>query len=1339
MSKRWVLSIGVALLALFVALQLILQSRYLSDKAKSLVESELKEALGQDVEIGKVSLRLVPTAFIVTDISFKAGVPDRPASLRAKEVRIAFSPASFFTETFLIQEIEILSPELLVSAPRPGDPPFEIKTKKKKGAPSAPSIVIRSIAVKSGSLRFKGENVLKEASFSDLDFTIRPNLEMNRFEIELDGKGGAFAIEDFKGEIDRLDGELIVQGEEIVIKRGKISVAQGSLLADGTITLSEDAQLNLSIDLRHRLEAMDLEGFATERAPFLKDNKLAGEIAFIGRVSGQYPDLLIKGAAVFPEISLNGEVGGALTTDLSFENGRLSLRAMQGKLFSGTLEGEVEIAILVPTDTGTDANETPEIRHPLSANLHYADLPLYPLEKILAQSGPGEKTFLKGLFATGDIQVKGDFAPEKAKAEGSITITRDALFSPPLPAEASALQKLFTLFQEGDAQWRWSGTQLSIEKGTLLFPDTRLAVEATWGPQEGLIAETALESDEIAKVAETFHIPLSGYTKVAGALTYLEGQPTFRGNILLERAAFNQVPVKTLSSSIVVQGKRIAFTQGILNGDSNPTKDNKGTLPSDYRFLGDLDLETPAEPHYDFKVKVLSGDPQEIFRYFHLSIPLYTLARGHLSIEGRGADFSVKGPLSVSKGTLYGERFQSGRVDLEINHNEVILENVFLERRDSRLEGKGAIDYHLNYRLALKGRKLRIQETRFLKNSFPELSGQVALTISGKGSFEAPQMSFEGTVTSLRYGALENLDGEIKAEWEKGAVQVSLRFQDPDFSATGEVLLEPDHPFSFQSRFAGFQFDPFFKKYLSGDAAEISLSASGELSGSGKFTQLAQLNLAGTFTELSAGFGDYQLENDGPLSVVAQDGTFVFDKTRFKGNNTSLVFNGSLSLMKRWDLLINGEADLKLITFFTQEITSANGKVILDLAITDQWQSPHVFGQLKLNDGKIRTATLSQNIHIVSLTALFNERQLVLETFEGKLGSGYFRVSGKAALRGFGIETFGVLAQLEDARINLAVDLPATVDGDLFFKKEAKTQTLKGDLRIKKLIYEKKVDLPSLIKDFQKKGRSGVAAEMPLIGRTELNIHLSGDNGVQIANNIAQVPLGVDLLIKGTFDAPQLIGRIDASQGTVVFRNTTFRLLSGSVDFLDPNKIDPTFDLAAKTEVRSEVTKRNYKVDLLMSGTLSQITLSLSSFPSLPKDDILALLATGKTYADLETIRGGAGAEAGDFAVDQFLGGTVNQLTGFVERPVEELTGTRLRVDPYLNGANARTSSGTRLTAERHLLNERVLVIYSTTLDPTEEDLIRMIYEINKNISLVGNRDDTGQIGGDIRFRFEFR
>jgi hypothetical protein len=39
----------------------------------------------------------------------------------------------------------------------------------------------------------------------------------------------------------------------------------------------------------------------------------------------------------------------------------------------------------------------------------------------------------------------------------------------------------------------------------------------------------------------------------------------------------------------------------------------------------------------------------------------------------------------------------------------------------------------------------------------------------------------------------------------------------------------------------------------------------------------------------------------------------------------------------------------------------------------------------------------------------------------------------------------------------------------------------------------------------------------------------------------------------------------------------------------------------------------------------------------------------------------------------------------------------------------------------------------------SEEQIIKLEYFLGKNISLIGVRDERGILGGDVRFRFEFK
>ena len=46
---------------------------------------------------------------------------------------------------------------------------------------------------------------------------------------------------------------------------------------------------------------------------------------------------------------------------------------------------------------------------------------------------------------------------------------------------------------------------------------------------------------------------------------------------------------------------------------------------------------------------------------------------------------------------------------------------------------------------------------------------------------------------------------------------------------------------------------------------------------------------------------------------------------------------------------------------------------------------------------------------------------------------------------------------------------------------------------------------------------------------------------------------------------------------------------------------------------------------------------------------------------------------------------------------------------------------------------------YSASIGTSEEQVIRLEYILGRNVFLVGERDEQGQVGGDLKFRFEFR
>jgi len=243
--------------------------------------------------------------------------------------------------------------------------------------------------------------------------------------------------------------------------------------------------------------------------------------------------------------------------------------------------------------------------------------------------------------------------------------------------------------------------------------------------------------------------------------------------------------------------------------------------------------------------------------------------------------------------------------------------------------------------------------------------------------------------------------------------------------------------------------------------------------------------------------------------------------------------------------------------------------------------------------------------------------------------------------------------------------------------------------------------------------------------RAGLNIRISGSDNISVDNNIARATVRGDMILKGSISSPVLLGRLESTEGYVYFRNNEFRIIFASADFTDPNRIKPAMNLTA------EATVNGYTIRLNLEGQMDHFNLSLSSDPHLEEVDILALLTVGQVGKQLKGLEGGIGA-----------GEATSFLTGKVQDVLEErlrtITGLdRFQVDPSVSKTTGTV--GPRVTVSKRLIGDKLFVTYTTLVGSTEEQVLKLEYLLDKNISLIGIRDEKASIGGDVKFRFEFK
>ena len=81
---------------------------------------------------------------------------------------------------------------------------------------------------------------------------------------------------------------------------------------------------------------------------------------------------------------------------------------------------------------------------------------------------------------------------------------------------------------------------------------------------------------------------------------------------------------------------------------------------------------------------------------------------------------------------------------------------------------------------------------------------------------------------------------------------------------------------------------------------------------------------------------------------------------------------------------------------------------------------------------------------------------------------------------------------------------------------------------------------------------------------------------LRVENNLARLVASADLQLRGTYDRPLLFGRAEVDRGEVTFEGRRYLVTRGAIDFTNPTRIEPFFDIEAETRVR--VPGQTYRV-----------------------------------------------------------------------------------------------------------------------------------------------------------------
>ncbi|PYT15439.1 MAG: hypothetical protein DMF51_06735, partial [Acidobacteria bacterium] len=424
------------------------------------------------------------------------------------------------------------------------------------------------------------------------------------------------------------------------------------------------------------------------------------------------------------------------------------------------------------------------------------------------------------------------------------------------------------------------------------------------------------------------------------------------------------------------------------------------------------------------------------------------------------------------------------------------------------------------------------------------------------------------------------------------------------------------------------------------------------------------------------------------------------------------------------DLSAAGSFDLKLLRQFVKDL-QATGQGQVVMKVGGALASPVFEGRMQADAQAVRHPDVPFPIDNLHGSAVFEENRLRIESLEFLAGGGPVQGTGEIELGGlestespFAVRRAEIHFRGTSVKTEFPEGFRSTSDLDLTLRREQGATTLSGTVDLVRGVYSRDFKLDSALAG----PRASDVFRMPAGGALsgiDLDLVIRATQDVWLRNDFGTLEGQGELQVRGTTDHPSLAGRISAVEGgTIRFRRVPYRVLAGTLDFADPQEINPIFDLQAETQVSE------YQVTLQAEGTLDDFHYELTSNPPLPEQDIVALLLTGRTL-------GPASTESGTLA-EETISSVTGQLTGELTGRVSGRAGLDvLSIDPMQ--VNAKGDPTTRITVGKQVTPD-LFVAYSNDVGSTQGSVYQLDYALDSDFHFTSIRDRDGSVGGDFKY-----